>query len=107
MSQNARMPIEAVIFDIGDVLEVNPPTMWQQRWSRRVGLERDQYECLLRELWAPGTTGGQDLASIERETAKAFGLDDAGLRGLMDEVWEEYVGSLNLELADFFRSLRP
>jgi len=32
------MSIEAVSFDIGDVLEVNPSTGWQPRWARRLGL---------------------------------------------------------------------
>jgi epoxide hydrolase-like predicted phosphatase len=105
--QNARMLIDAVIFDIGDVLEINPATGWQQRWSQRLGLDLDEFERRLGELWAQGPTGGQDLASIERATAEAFGLDDAGLRALMDDVWEEYVGSLNLELVDYFRALRP
>src|SRR6202020_2402707 len=88
--QNARILIDAVIFDIGDVLEINPPTGWQQRWSQRLGLDLDEFERRLGELWAQGPTGGQDLASVERETAAAFGLDDACLRALMDDVWEEY-----------------
>lgn len=54
-----------------------------------------------------GSTGGQDLTSIERKTAEAFGLDEVGLRALMDDVWEEYIGVLNLELVDYFRALRP
>lgn len=32
------MPIEAVIFDIGGVLEVTPPTGWLERWASRLGL---------------------------------------------------------------------
>jgi epoxide hydrolase-like predicted phosphatase len=72
-----------------------------------LGLDLDEFERQLGQLWAQGPTGGPDLASIERETAEAFELDDAGLRALMDDVWEEYVGSLNLELVEYFRGLRP
>ncbi|MGH2908132.1 MAG: HAD family phosphatase, partial [Solirubrobacteraceae bacterium] len=101
------MPIDAVIFDIGDVLVINPRTGWQSRWARRLSLDLDELERHLGGLWAPGSSGGRDLASIEQATAAAFGLTDADLRALMDDVWEEYVGSLNLELADYFRALRP
>ena len=107
MPQNVQMPIEAVIFDIGDVLEINPQTGWPQRWARRLGIEVDQFATRLGELWAQGSTGGQDLVRIEAQMATAFGLDAANLRALMDDVWEEYVGSLNLELAEYVRGLRP
>ena len=101
------MPIEAGIFDIGDVLEVNPQTGWPQRWACRLSIAVDEFGTRLGELWAPGSTGERDLARIEADTASAFGLDEANLRALMDDAWEEYVGSLNLELADYFRALRP
>lgn len=28
----------AVVFDIGGVLEITPPTGWEQRWARELGL---------------------------------------------------------------------
>jgi putative hydrolase of the HAD superfamily len=107
VSHNACVPIEAVIFDIGDVLEVNPRTGWPERWARRLSIDLDEFERRLGALWGPGSTGDRTLAEIEAATAKPFGLDDAMLRALMNDVWKEYVGTLNLELVDYFRGLRP
>jgi epoxide hydrolase-like predicted phosphatase len=47
------------------------------------------------------------LDEVERRTADALALDAAALALLMDDAWSEYVGTLNAELADYFRGLRP
>ena len=44
---------------------------------------------------------------MERCVGTALGLDAAGVAELMDELWVEYVGRLNEELAEYFASLRP
>jgi putative hydrolase of the HAD superfamily len=59
------VPIEAVIFDIGDVLEVNPRTGWPGRWARQLSIDLDQFERRLGALWGLGSTGGRTLAEIE------------------------------------------
>jgi epoxide hydrolase-like predicted phosphatase len=101
------VPIEAVIFDIGDVLEINPRTGWPERWAKRLLMDVASFERRLDEIWGPGSIGKSDLKEIERQTAAAFGLDHAALTALMDDAWSEYVGTLNRELADYFVHLRP
>lgn len=100
------MPIKAVIFDIGDVLEVNPRTGWRERWAKRLLVDAASFEQRLDAIWGPGAIGKSSLEEIERQTAAAFGLDSAELAALMDEAWAEYVGSLNEELADYLVRLR-
>jgi putative hydrolase of the HAD superfamily len=51
--------------------------------------------------------GALTLEQVERETARRLGLDTATLRQFMDDMWEEYVGRLNEELARYFAALRP
>ena len=46
-AENGRMTIDAVVFDIGDVLEVNPPTGWAEQWARRVAMTLDEFEQAL------------------------------------------------------------
>jgi putative hydrolase of the HAD superfamily len=96
--------LRAVVFDIGGVLEINPRTGWEERWSARLGLDVPK---LLEPLWQGGDVGAVTLEEVERETARSLGLDSATLRQFMDDVWEEYVGRLNEELARYFAALRP
>jgi epoxide hydrolase-like predicted phosphatase len=101
------VPIEAVVFDIGGVLEINPRTGWPRRWAVRLGMEVADFERRLDAIWAPGSVGTARLEAIERQTALAFGLDQAAVNSLMDDAWSEYVGSLNHDLAAYFANLRP
>jgi putative hydrolase of the HAD superfamily len=96
--------LKAVVFDIGGVLEINPRTGWQERWRARLGVD---VADILEPVWSAGDVGAMTLAEVERETARLLGLDAAALRQFMDDVWEEYVGRLNDELARYFAALRP
>lgn len=101
------MPVKAVLFDIGGVLEVTPATGWQARWAARLESERASFERCLGRIWGPGSTGHATLGEIERQTAEALSLDEPTLVQLMEDAWTEYLGTLNSELAAFFESLRP
>jgi epoxide hydrolase-like predicted phosphatase len=101
------VPVKAVVFDIGGVLEVNPSTGWPDRWATRLHLEPREFARCLDDIWGPGAIGARTLEEIERRTAEALGLDQATLAALMNDAWGEYLGTLNRELADYFGRLRP
>jgi epoxide hydrolase-like predicted phosphatase len=104
---NAVVAIRAVIFDIGGVLEVTPPTGWMERWAARLGVSGQEMSSRLEGTWRAGTLGEVDLDTVELRTMSALGLTDGELSEFMDDLWTEYMGSLNCELADYFGSLRP
>jgi len=99
--------IDAVVFDIGGVLELTPATGWEQRWADELELRLGEFERRLGRLWQPGELGHESLEAIERETARAFELDEDQLARLTAEIWAEYLGTLNVVLADYFAGLRP
>jgi epoxide hydrolase-like predicted phosphatase len=101
------VPVTAVVFDVGGVLEVNPATGWPERWAVRLGLSADDFAQRIDRLWSGGDLGSVTLAEIERRTADGLDLDDGALLELMNDAWAEYLGSLNRPLAEYFRSLRP
>ena len=101
------MPVHAVLFDIGGVLEINPSTGWVDRWATQLQLAPRELERCLDSVWGPGSIGELTLEEIERRVADALGLDHAALAALMNDVWAEYLGTLNHELVDYFGRLRP
>jgi putative hydrolase of the HAD superfamily len=103
----ARVEINAVVFDIGNVLEANPRIGWPERWATRLAMPRAELEQRLDAIWESGSVGTSTLEEVERQIALALSIDDAALRELMDDVWAEYVGTLNEELAEYFAGLRP
>lgn len=91
--------VNAVVFDIGGVLAVTDDTEW--RASSGANHER------LLPVWKAGSVGSITLKEVERRVAEVLGLDDARLAAFMSELWEEYLGTLNVALAEYFRGLRP
>jgi hypothetical protein len=101
------MPIEGVIFDIGGVLEFNPSTGWPERWAGRLGIALDEFEHLVTSAQASGEIGTQSLTDIEDRTAKALEIDQSTIAELMEDMWTEYVGTLNRELVELFHAVAP
>jgi putative hydrolase of the HAD superfamily len=101
------VPIEAVVFDIGGVLEITPATGWERRWAGELGLRGEDFARRLGPLWRPGELGHDSLQAIEDQTAEEFGLDRGQLSRLTADIWAEYLGTLNRVLADYFAALRP
>ncbi|MGO8724714.1 MAG: HAD family hydrolase [Acidimicrobiales bacterium] len=101
------MPVLAVVFDIGGVLEITPPTGWREAWQARLGAAWEEGIPRLESLWRAGSVGDVGLLEVEQQTAQVLGLGEADLRQFMDELWTEYLGELNRELADYFAALRP
>ena len=101
------MAIEAVLFDIGGVLEDTPRTGWEQRWASELEMSLEEFERRLAPVGRPGALGEITLYGAERRIASVFGLDAPSLERFMGDLWEEYLGTLNEELTAFFASLRP
>jgi HAD superfamily hydrolase (TIGR01509 family) len=98
--------VRAVVFDVGGVLELTPPTGWQARWSARLGLAEERFRALLAE---PGRAGSLGRIDLERYTATAqelLGLDDEQTVTFMDDIWHEYLGVPNTDLIGYFTGLR-
>jgi putative hydrolase of the HAD superfamily len=101
------MTIRAVVFDIGGVLEITPLTGWQERWETKLGLKPGELDARLRSVWIDGSAGKISLLEVEKQVGASLGLDQAQIDAFMHDLWEEYVGTLNVELANYFASLRP
>ena len=101
------MTIRAVVFDIGGVLEITPSTGWAGRWEAQLGLPPGGLVAQLGEVWRAGSVGSISEADVERRTGELLGLDRAQVDAFMADLWTEYLGTLNAELAGYFAGLRP
>lgn len=99
--------IKAIVFDIGGVLEITPPTDWVERWEQQLGLAAGNINQQLHDLWLGGSIGTISEQAVEAGIAERLGLDSNQLAAFMADLWAEYLGTLNAELAEFFASLRP
>lgn len=116
------MTIRAVVFDIGGILEISPegrePTLafpeliarWERRRLMRPGDLAAQLQALDARLTSAGKDGGLGTCSEEEWLAElrlVTGMDQTQLAAFMRDFWDVYLGELNVELATYFRDLRP
>lgn len=101
------MAIKGIVFDIGGVLEITPPTGWVSRWEQSLGLQPGEIERNLRPVWRGGSVGTITLEEVERAISEKLGITCEQLDAFMRDLWEEYLGTLNADLAAYFAGLRP
>jgi putative hydrolase of the HAD superfamily len=101
------MSIRAVVFDIGGVLEITPDLGLDKKWEQRLGLKPGELNERLGDVWRGGTLGTISIEQVHRSIGEIMDWNEAQVHEFMDDIWSEYLGTLNVELAEYFRSLRP
>lgn len=101
------MAIKAIVFDIGGVLEITPNLGIDEQWEKKLSLKSGELYERLREVWKGGSVGTISLQQVHEDIGRLMKWDEMQVNAYMDDVWKEYLGTLNVELADYFRSLRP
>jgi epoxide hydrolase-like predicted phosphatase len=101
--------VRAVVFDIGGVLEVTPDmrVAVAEKWERELGLGHGEMGPLIREVTDAGAIGTITEEEAVRRIGEILKLDRQQLDALMADLWANYLGALNDELASYFASLRP
>lgn len=101
------MGADALLLDIGGVLEHTPVTGWEQAWERRLGLEPGGLGERIGPVLEPGELGLAGHDEIVEQVAVALDLDRAASDALWEDLWAEYLGTLNARLLDHVSRLRP
>jgi putative hydrolase of the HAD superfamily len=102
-----NMAIRAVVFDIGDVLEITPRIGVTEKWEQKLLLEAGGMSKRLGDVWRAGSIGLISEAEVHQRIGEILGIDESLVNAFMDDIWTEYLGELNVELANYFGSLRP
>jgi putative hydrolase of the HAD superfamily len=101
------MTIEAVVFDIGGVLEITPSLGVAEMWESRLGLEPGEINKRLQDIWEAGSIGTISELDVHQALRERLGLDARQLEEFMGMIWREYLGTANTELIAYVRRLRP
>jgi epoxide hydrolase-like predicted phosphatase len=101
------MAIQAVVFDIGGVLEITPRLGVPERWESRLGLGSGELNKRMDDVWRGGAIGTISEQDVHQAAAERLGLDERQLAEFMADIWREYLGTANTELIEYVRQLRP
>ena len=101
------MAIRAVAFDIGGVLEITPDTGMTEKWEQRLHLKPGELDQRMASVWRDGSLGKCSEEQVQQSLKEMIGMDQAQVDAFLHDLWEEYLGTLNVELATYFSSLRP
>jgi epoxide hydrolase-like predicted phosphatase len=101
------MAVRAVVSDIGGVLAFTPPLGTAGKWEDRLGLPPGGLDGRLGRLFAAGNVGAVTEAEVRRAVGELLAIDERTVAAFMSDLWTEYLGSLNTELAAYFAGLRP
>ncbi|HTX25432.1 MAG TPA: HAD family phosphatase [Streptosporangiaceae bacterium] len=100
------MTIQAVVFDVGGVLEITPDLGVTEMWESRLGLPAGELNRLMYDAWRGGTVGAVSEEGVRQAVTERLGLDGRQLAEFMADVWREYLGTANTELIEYARRLR-
>jgi epoxide hydrolase-like predicted phosphatase len=100
------MTIQAIVFDIGDVLEINADTGWKAKWETHLSLNLTDIFARIENSGLDGRLGTCSEAEWLEGLRQFSGMDQTQTDALMDDFWTWYVGQPNTELIDYFASLR-
>ena len=99
-------PVSAVVLDIGGVLEIKPPHGVYAKWEGILKLAPGELDRRAQEVWQAGEIGAIDEMEVRRRLSLLLEVDRAVIDALLADTWEAYLGTLNVELTEYLRSLR-
>lgn len=95
------MSVQAVVFDLGGILEITPDLGVAGAWEARLGLAPGELNERMGDAWLGGSIGTISEADVHRAAAERLGLDQRQLAEFMSDLWREYLGTANTELDDY------
>jgi epoxide hydrolase-like predicted phosphatase len=101
------MSIQAVVFDIGGVLEVTTSLVVGESWEARLGLSPGEMDERMGDVWEAGGIGKVTEADVNQALKERLGLDERQVEEFNGWLWREYLGTANTELIGYARGLRP
>ena len=100
------MQIQVVFFDIGDILEINAPTGAQERWGSELKLGPGALNERMADVWERAEVGAITEPEMNVTFRERLGMNDEQIERFWADMWEQYLGTPNVELIEYFDNLR-
>ena len=100
------MSIQAVVFDIGGVLEITASLVVGESWEARLGLRPGEMDERMGDVWEADGIGKVTEADVNQALKERLGLDERQVEEFNGWLWREYLGTANTELIEYARGLR-
>ena len=97
------MTIQAVVFDIGGILEITPDLGWGPAWESRLGFAPGELGERMNDAWRGGEIGTVSEAEVHQAARERLGLDEGQLAEFLADLWRDYLGTANTELIEYAR----
>ncbi|NUR60982.1 MAG: HAD-IA family hydrolase [Catenulispora sp.] len=97
------MPIRAIVLDIGGVLEITPNLGVDRKWEAEFGAD---WVSRVLPVFRAGDLGHITLEQVHEQIVDILGVPAARFEAYMEEMWVEYLGTYNAELADYWKARR-
>lgn len=101
------MAIRAVVFDVGNVLELTEDNYPFEEWAASFGLTSEQFAQRTAGVFAGGDVGAVTLDEVHKKLGEALGIGAGQVAAFMEDFWREYLGVPNVELIEWAGTLRP
>jgi putative hydrolase of the HAD superfamily len=103
------MAIRAVVFDVGNVLELTEDDYVSALAGQAasLGLTAGEFAELMAEVSEGGDIGSVTLQQVHGKLAEALGINEAEVNEIMETMWREYLGTANTAMTEWARGLRP
>lgn len=99
------MPVTAVVFDIGSVLEVIEDAVFPEPFLARHGIAREAFDAAC-DFPGDPAVGEMTEAEIRAHWQQRLGLSDSQSDELMADQWTWYVGTIDEPLLNWYAGLR-
>jgi HAD superfamily hydrolase (TIGR01509 family) len=101
------MTIRAIVFDVGNVLELSQDHYNMAEWAAIARLPPAEFTSRIDGVFDGADTGTVTLHEVHARLGRAAGIDEAQVSEIMECFWRAYLGTPNTGLIEWARQLRP
>ncbi len=85
------------------MLEIAPDLGVTAKWEQRLNLSAGELDRRLRDAWEGGSIGSISEQDVHQSISERIGASTAQVDAFMQDIWQEYLGTLNVEMLEYFR----